>query len=335
MTSRRSPLVTALKMLVAGAVVVSIAKALGHYGHSLAGRVEQVSWAWLGVAFAASMVYRLLNAYQWVLVLRALRQRVALGKAIRLWLVTETLRWLPGSMWGLVSRAVQAKEAGVPPLVGSLSSALELFLVIASWGLAAVAGLALSGVQGALLASLPIPWILGSVGALVATVGVAFALARWKPSSGISRKMRGLRESLGQLQEARPSGLWMGATFVFMVAICFVQGAAFLAVLRATSQVVPGFLATTGINAVGWLAGFFAFFAPTGLGVREGGLTAMLSPLMPLDAVLVAVVLWRIVQIVAELMWLAICFVPGLGGIGGRAAAPISPLEPQERGESV
>ena len=152
-------------MLVAGAVIVSIGKALGHYGHSLAGRVEHVSWAWLGVAFAVSMVYRLLNAYQWILVLRALRQRVALGKGIRLWLVTETLRWLPGGMWGVVSRAVQAKDAGVPSLVASLSSALEVFLLIAAGGVAAAAGLALSGVTGALLASLPTAWVLGEVSA--------------------------------------------------------------------------------------------------------------------------------------------------------------------------
>ena len=140
--------------------------------------------------------------------------------------------------------------------------------------------------------------------------------------------MRGLRESLGQLQEARPSGPWMIATFLYMVAICFVQGGAFLAVLRATSPIVPSFLATTGINAVGWLAGFFAFFAPTGLGVREGGTTAMLSPLMPLDAVVVAVILWRIVQIAAELLWLALlCYVAGArGDRRARRRAHLPPL---------
>ncbi len=47
-----------------------------------------------------------------------------------------------------------------------------------------------------------------------------------------------------------------------------------------------------GANALGMIVGFFAFFAPGGLGVREGVIVAILTLAMPLsDAALLAVLL--------------------------------------------
>jgi uncharacterized membrane protein YbhN (UPF0104 family) len=100
------------------------------------------------------------------------------------------------------------------------------------------------------------------------------------------------------------------ATFAFFTALCFLNGVAFLVVLEATCDTPPSLLATIGINAAGWLLGFFAFFAPAGLGVREGGMAAMLAPLMPVDAAVVGVLLWRLIQVVVELLCLAACLVP-------------------------
>jgi uncharacterized membrane protein YbhN (UPF0104 family) len=110
-------------------------------------------------------------------------------------------------------------------------------------------------------------------------------------------------------------------TFAFMVALCFLQGAAFMAVLRATSDATPTFLAAACVNAAGWLVGFFAFFAPTGIGVREGGMAAMLAPLMPGDAAIVAVLLWRVVQVGVELLCLAGCYAPRVASALSRLAS--------------
>jgi uncharacterized membrane protein YbhN (UPF0104 family) len=100
-----------------------------------------------------------------------------------------------------------------------------------------------------------------------------------------------------------------GALGLFVV-LCVLNGGAFLAVLRAVTDAPPDPLATVGINAAGWLLGFFAFFAPAGLGVREGGMAAMLAPFMPVDAAFVGVVLWRLVQVITEFVCLGACFTP-------------------------
>jgi uncharacterized membrane protein YbhN (UPF0104 family) len=238
-----------------------------------------------------------------------------------MWLVTETLRWLPGGALGVVSRAVQARDAGIAALPASLAAALEVLMLVVAWGATAIGTLALSGVGESLAAGLPKFWLVVSAASLVSTVALAFALARYRPSATIAKKIRGLAASLRHIEEARPEWRWLLVTFAFMVALCFLQGAAFMAVLRATSDATPTFLAAACVNAAGWLVGFFAFFAPTGIGVREGGMAAMLAPLMPVDAAIVAVLLWRVVQVGVELLCLAGCYVPRVASALSRLAS--------------
>jgi glycosyltransferase 2 family protein len=318
----RRPVVSRIfKLAVVALVVYIVGNALKGYRTSLAGRVDHLQLGWIGVAVGLSILYRIFNAYAWILVLRSLGQRMPVVTGVRMWLVTETFRWLPGSLWGLFSRAGQAKATGIPAVTASISIPLELLLSIAAWGLTAVAALSLSGTAGTLLSRLPTFWLVASAAALVVTVGSAFALARWGPSTAISRKIHGLQESLRQLTDSRPRLPWLATTLAFVTALSFLQGAAFLAVLRAASDSIPTFLAAAGINAAGWLVGFFAFFAPTGIGVREGGMAAMLAPLMPVDAAVVGVLLWRLIQIVVELLCLGACFVPRAASALRRLAA--------------
>ena len=63
--------------------------------------------------------------------------------------------------------------------------------------------------------------------------------------------------------------------------------------------------AAIGANAVGWLVGFFAMVIPGGMGVRETATAFLLSPVMPWQEAALAAVLWRVLQIVAELVSLA------------------------------
>jgi uncharacterized membrane protein YbhN (UPF0104 family) len=295
------------KAAVALAVLASVVVALRGYGHALEGRLGHVHPGWLAVALIASIVYRVANAFGWVLVLRSLGQPIRAWQGVRLWLVSETLRWLPGSVWSFFSRVAQAKLAGVPAATASLSLPLELLLTIAAWGLAAVGGLGFSGAAGVVLARLPGVWVALFVVGLAVSIGSALAIGRFLPATRLARKLRGLGEGLEALREARPRPSLLAGTLVLFTALCLLNGAAFFAVLRSVCDAPPPLLAAVGINAAGWLMGFFAFFAPAGLGVREGGMAGMLAPLMPIDAAVVGVLLWRLLQVLVELLCLAAC----------------------------
>jgi uncharacterized membrane protein YbhN (UPF0104 family) len=302
--------------IVVVAVVASVASALSGYRQALTGRIADLEFGWLAVGLAFSIVYRVVNAYGWVLVLRSLGQRLPAAEGIRLWLISETMRWLPGSVWSFFSRAAQAKSRGIPAVTASLSLLLELLLTIAAWTVTAAVGVGLSGVGSVWLRRMSPLWLALSVVALALTVALPLLVARWRPSARLTKKLKGLGEGLRQLEQSRPRLSWLAIAFSLFVVLCAFNGVAFLAILRAVSDSPPGLSAAIGINATGWLVGFFAFFAPAGLGVREGGMTAMLAPLLPVDAAVVGVLLWRLIQIVVELVCLAGCFAasaaPGL-----------------------
>jgi hypothetical protein len=188
------------------------------------------------------------------------------------------------------------------------------------WVVVALFGLGGSGMAQAWIARMPAAAIGGFALALVLMVAGALALARWLPSMAFAKKLRGLEESLHYLKSARPRAAPLVAAFLVTTILAFLNGAVFLLVLKAVTDSLPSFLAIIGVNAAGWLVGFFAFFAPSGLGVREGAMTAMLRPLMPMDAALVSVLLWRVLQIAAELLCLAGCFLP-LNAAARRLAA--------------
>jgi glycosyltransferase 2 family protein len=301
-----------LKLVVAGVVLASILAALRNNGEDLLGRLEHVSVARILVALGMCAVYRVVNAYGWVLVLRALGYRIRSWVGVRIWLVSESLRWLPGSVWGLVSRVSEAGAEGVPTLTASLSAPLELTLTIAAWSVVALVGFGASGTLGVLASRVPTLYIAGALLGGLATLGAALALAQWAPTGRFARKLHGLLASLHQLRRLPLHVGWLGATLAFYVALAFFNGVTFMVVLSASSDLHPGLLASSGINAAGWLLGFFAFFAPSGLGVREATTTALLAPLMPRDAAVVGALLWRVIQIVVELVCLAASYAPAL-----------------------
>jgi hypothetical protein len=294
-----------VKMALAVGVAWSVVHALRGYRAPLEGRLAHVHVGWLLAAGAIAAGHRVFSACAWVLVVRSLGHRLEMRKGLRLWFGTETLRWLPGGVWGLFARAARATGEGVPALAASLSMPLELLLSVVAWTVTALACLGLSGTTGVWLAKLPTSWLIASVFALLLTVATALVLARWRPSAAIGRKLQGLSKSLGLLREARPRVPALFMALALFVVLCAAHGVAFLAVLKAVDDSPPGALAVVGINAVGWLVGFFAFFAPTGIGVREATLTAMLAPFVPVDAAIVASFLWRLVQLAVELVCLA------------------------------
>jgi uncharacterized membrane protein YbhN (UPF0104 family) len=321
---RHPRLITAVKLVVGVLVAVSVARAVAGYRHALVGRLAGIRLEWLAAAALLGAVYRVVNAYGWVLVLRSLGQPMRAVAGVRLWLVSETMRWLPGSVWSLFSRVAQATAAGVPAATASLSMPLELLLTIAAWGVTALVGVGLSGRVSAWAAHLPASWPIWTAATLLVTAAGVALLSRWQVEApgGPPRpgKVARLLRALGDLRVARPPLASLARTAVFFTVLCFFNGLAFLAVLRATCASPPGVFATVGINAVGWLVGFFAFFAPAGLGVRETGMAAMLAAIVPLDVAVVGVILWRVVQIVVEVICLAACFVPAMASAVRRFA---------------
>ena len=158
--------------LALGCVVLALVPRAGELRQCL----HRLSVGWLTTALVLCLVYRLLNAGVWTCILASLGHRVPYFKGMRVWLTSESLRWLPGSIWGFCSRVDGARSLGVPATIASLSLPVELIVTIGSWSIVAVVSLYSSGVGGRLLAS-GVQW-LPAVCASVIAVPIALT-ATW------------------------------------------------------------------------------------------------------------------------------------------------------------
>ncbi|MCE9611879.1 MAG: flippase-like domain-containing protein [Chthoniobacter sp.] len=292
------------------AVALSIGAALQHAGAEARARVTAADPDWLLLALGLCILYRIVNSTGWVLVLRSLGHAMPLARGARIWIMAETMRWLPGSVWGFCSRVYQAGKAGAPPAVAAASLPLELVLTIAAWAITAGgAGLAFGLVFDWMKLTSPLALtVLG--GALALFAAGAGLVSRHFPRLRLPRKITAFLEQLGTLAKTRPRVAPLVSALLLYTALCALNGLAFHCVLRALTGAPLSLVAAIGANACGWLAGFFAIGVPGGIGVREAGSAMVLATVVPIETAVAAAVLWRLVLIADELCCLGVLLAP-------------------------
>ncbi len=251
----------------------------------------------LGAAFLICLVYRWINAGVWGWILESLGHPLAFARAADIWLMSESLRWLPGGLWGFAARVDAARVAGVSWSIATVSVVVELAVTVAAWGaLALVTG---TGVWTALAARLP-AWVpMAALACVPAGVLLVVVVARrsTRVADGLKALWVAARHRPGALVRSLVAYLLLNA----------VNGLCFWLVLKALqpdSPVSPGM--AVAANAAGWLVGFFSFAVPGGIGVRELGSAALLATVIPWEQAGLAALVWRLVQIAAEVASLGV-----------------------------
>jgi hypothetical protein len=288
-----------------GLVVLCMAGALAAHRGAVREVLAALAAGPLALGLVLCLVYRVVNAYGWALVSRALGQPMKGTTGVRIWLMSEAFRWLPGSGWAYGSRAVLASRRGVPAATAAASVLLELLLTVAAWGLVAQVGWdAFRDPARRLAAVAPPALVIGCVVLMMAAVPAGWALASRSP--GFAGRLGGLRGRFRALRQIRPDYRSLAVAFIFYVLMCFMNGFVFETVLLAS----PGgarcpLRAAIAANALAWLVGFFAFMAPGGLVVREGCLATLLAAWIPVEQAVVVALAWRSLQIAAEVLCVA------------------------------
>jgi len=252
----------------------------------------RIGWAWVGLALVLNLAYRVANAASLTLVLRALGQSLGVRPCTRVWLRSELLRWLPGGVWGYLSRARQLSAARVPGPAAAAAIPLELFLTLAAWGAVALVGSLLSGVAGQWAEHLSGAgyWLLAGAAGLAAAPFVV----RWAWPH--------LQARLEPLRGLRLHRRWTLAALASYTGLNVLRGVGFACVLLAILPQQPPLGVTISANAIGWIVGFLAVLAPGGMGVREAMIVLLLSPWIGVGDASLAALLWRATQIVEELL---------------------------------
>jgi glycosyltransferase 2 family protein len=228
----------------------------------------------------------------WITVTRAFGVRLPIALALRVFCTSNLGKYLPGKVLHVVARVYLVQQQGVSVGVGTTSSMLDVLLYIAAGmvlGLFALPGALppdLRDHQGAITAGLVVAVVVGfgllhprSLNAIIGAAG------RFVP------RLRGLRFELSYITILAAFALylllWLGVT------------AAVWATVRSITPIAIDRAPLLGaIFALSYVAGLF-IPTPAGVG-REAVVAWLLSTLIPTPAAVVAAILMRLLQVVAE-----------------------------------
>lgn len=247
----------------------------------------------------------------WRMLLRHFGAEVPFRALARAWFLSNLSKYIPGVVWQFVSLAQLGPSAGLKPAAIVTTLLVQMgFLLLSACAMGV--WLLPAGYAGEFAPALvALRWLSPAALVLVhpAVVGGGLRLV----------------ERVARREVVAWGGSWAeGVGILLLSAVSWgLSGAAFYLFLASFVELPLSALpAVTAINALAWVVGFLVFFAPGGLGFKEGAMALLLAGLIPpgvAAALAVASRLWTIAGEVLPALFLA---------RGRPLAAPEAPAPP-------
>ena len=280
--------------------------------HAAGRDLSNANPALLVLACGAVAAYYLVFVLGWMKILADWGVRISYPTALNSEIVSMLAKYVPGGVWTPAARVVAMRRAGVN------DAALVTAAMLVEAGISAVAGvlvfaISLVWVRGVSGPVIPIG-IFGIVVALLLHPRVFHALA--------TRFLR--RFGYRELPPLRASTL--GGLLVFYAGTWVIGGTGVWLLLRSVGAhpTVSTIVFLGGVSAVGAIVAVLAFFAPSGLGAREGSMYGLMLAITSSGAALSATLLNRVAITLVELLLFLFGALVLRRRRGSRAASPTS-----------
>lgn len=242
-----------------------------------------------------------LQMWMWQVLMAGLGVSIGGIEVIRGYLLSFIPRYIPGTVWGYVSRNEWLKQNfNVSYVQSSFGSVLEVSIwVFTSIILALACLLWFSyGLWWVSLFWLASGWILIWFFWDVVHKITSYPLF----SNSLNRFLPGLQTKI-QIK------YWVTAYFI-CVAFWISHGLALLSFLQGVNLEMGDLVKTTFIYTIAWLVGFLVLIAPAGLGIREVVLSNLLVSLfsLPIGFASTLAVIYRFGIYLAEIIWIVLGF---------------------------
>ena len=283
-----------------------------------------------------------IRATTWRSILNGFGYPVPRRPALRVWIVSELFRYLPGAIWQVLSRVRQIKPYGVRGSVCSTSQVLELFIFLLANVCVAVSCLLFLGfkhIHGPARNWLFIAIFLVPFLSLILHPRVFYGLTdrilAWLGKPPIANRL-----SLGHL---------MRLFSLAIVGLLWQSAALWILLHGALGIGWRDWWILAGAYCLAWTAGFIAIWAPAGAGVREAVLIGALQLALPpavrekmgSEATLAALaIVTRIWTIAAEFLVASVAFPldwrgaigdpTAIGRVAGTASVDAEIIAPSE-----
>jgi hypothetical protein len=246
----------------------------------------------------------------WALIMRSLHAPLAAEAVVEGYALSFLPRYIPGSVWGYLSRNEWLfQNYQVPYGVSNTASLIEAAMLLISAVMLGTLYWLPSGLT--MLDWLPTirhsPIVTGGI----IVVGVVASRLVWQMTPRLTARFAPKQmqcNASGDPARSRGIRMWIATTLLYLV-FWLVQGGALLTIAHALcGGLTLGLFAVTAATGLAWAIGFLIVFVPAGLGIREwtlGTLLVAFAALQPGQATLIAVVS-RFGMIVSELLVLLI-----------------------------
>ena len=251
--------------------------------------LARLDWASVAAALVVGLLAVLALLMSWAAAVRDGGVELPLRDLVRIYAIGQVGKYVPGSVWPVVMQAQLARSRGASPLRVASGSLLALAISICVALAVGGALLPLSGDE----ARDRFWWV-----PLVALP----ALAGLHPK--VLNRLLGWASRVLRRGSADFSHTWAGITRCAAWALLgnALFGAHLFVMVRALDAGgTRGFLLSVAAYALASGIGVLVIFMPAGAGVREVVMTAVLAPVLSLDAALVIALVSRAVLVVVDL----------------------------------
>jgi uncharacterized membrane protein YbhN (UPF0104 family) len=265
-------------------------------------RINSQGWLMLFLALISTMFAHIFSGLVWHKILNILHCSLSGFKALKVYLITNIAKYLPGNVWHFYGRINAVTKGGDHISVATLSVLLEPLLMAAAALLVALISSSFGIIETA-----PTWKILA-----VQIIGLTVVLIGIHPRI-INPVLQKVSKSKGEQKSAilKEYPLW---PLLGELGFLLLRGTGFLFVCLALISVdlktIPLLLT---VFSLAWLLGLIVPGAPGGMGIFEATAIASLdASQFPAAMVLTIVALFRIISILAELITALICWLSNL-----------------------
>lgn len=223
--------------------------------------------------FSALLLFR---CGVWQRILRGLGRAVPLRPIIRIWSVSELSRYVPGTIWQVLSRVVMIRPYGVSGPICTTSQFLELSLFLLANVLVAAAALVWFAERIDEQARV---WLLVAAGLAPVLAVVVHPAVYYRLANFVLKKA-----GRPPLAERLSGGAMLRLLASMIVALLWQGAAVFLLVQQALMLQPEEWWVVAAAYSLAWTAGFLAIWAPGGLGIRELVFVAAMGAVLPAEA---------------------------------------------------
>jgi len=242
------------------------------------------------IAFSLLLIDYPQGAEGWHILLGRMGIKMKFKDSLRIWILSTTARYIPGSIWQYVGRIELGRKAGIARKDIITSMLAEVFFVL---------------VAGVTMASLSLLFVdLKDLGVGIWIFFLPFVFFILHPAIS-KRIIRLLAKLTNRVDMDLDNELGLGDSLYvlpFYVVNFLINGTAlyFLVLALGIELQVSQIAAFTGFYAASWVLGYIAVFAPAGVGVTEITLAGLLSLSMPFSVASAVALSYRFFLTIAE-----------------------------------